>query len=186
MSDKPLQKDQQLPFAAKSVYRVGKQCPECGCEEFRGDVMAAPGCRICSECGQEWWPDVDYSIPADTTNWVHKDELERVQKQAAETRYLLRQVFYARCPLGTKFCDELESWNLGDLEQRIVAILSDHPYLSEDYIAKGDVKPLVEAMDRIYRNALIADGVNIQHVDTIWLRQTCAKALQHAQAKGLL
>lgn len=98
-----------------------------------------------------------------------RTELERVQKQAAKMRGEMEwatKEMRGRCP---------DHW--------MEALSSD---AGKDYIPKPDVKPLVEAVDRIYRNALIADGVNIQHVDTIWLRQTCAKALQHAQAKGLL
>lgn len=49
----------------------------------------------------------------------------------------------------------------------------------------ADVQPLVEALDRIYRNALIADGVNVKCVDTIWLRQEGAKAMQHARKLGM-
>lgn len=49
------------------------------------------------------------------------------------------------------------------------------------YHADSEWEQVVEALDRIYRNALIADGINVLRVDTIWLRQECAKALAHAE-----
>jgi len=37
-------------------------CPECGCKHFWAKDYLGKGSRICSNCGQEWWTDVDYSI----------------------------------------------------------------------------------------------------------------------------
>jgi len=62
-------------------------------------------------------------------------EIDRLHRQIAgldakltEARHLLRQVFYARCPLGTKFCDELENWKLDDLEQQIHNCINPNPH----------------------------------------------------------
>ena len=37
-------------------------CPECGClysVHCRDDELGE-GYRICNQCGQEWWTDIDY------------------------------------------------------------------------------------------------------------------------------
>ena len=38
-----------------------KACPECGCKEYIPMTELGDGCRICKECKQEWWTDIDYS-----------------------------------------------------------------------------------------------------------------------------
>lgn len=41
-----------------------------------------------------------------------------------ELAYLLRQILYARGPLGTKFIDELDRWHVEDLEQRFAVAVN--------------------------------------------------------------
>lgn len=36
------------------------KCPECGCPEYTHEGELGEGFRICIECGQEWWTDVNY------------------------------------------------------------------------------------------------------------------------------
>jgi hypothetical protein len=33
-------------------------CPECGCEKTDGGFL---GSKFCADCGQEWFPDLDYT-----------------------------------------------------------------------------------------------------------------------------
>ena len=47
----------------------------------------------------------------------------KLRVERNQTNHLLRQVFYARNPLGLKFCDELAYWHLDDLEQELVQLL---------------------------------------------------------------
>jgi hypothetical protein len=47
-------------------------------------------------------------------------------EQLKECKFLLRQILYARCITGTKFCDELDKWNLEDLERRIYTAIGDY------------------------------------------------------------
>lgn len=37
-------------------------CPECGCHDTvpRFDNFIATGYRVCVQCSQEWWTDIDY------------------------------------------------------------------------------------------------------------------------------
>ena len=37
-------------------------CPECGCREYDYENYLGSGYRVCSECQQEWWTDIDYAI----------------------------------------------------------------------------------------------------------------------------
>ena len=52
------------PFAALACYAAGSDCPECGCKESsHHDGQLGKGYRVCPNCGQEWWADIDYSKP---------------------------------------------------------------------------------------------------------------------------
>ncbi len=50
---------------------------------------------------------------------VSGKEFLQAKRDLAEARYLLRQIFYARSAVGTKFEEELEAWKLEDLRERI-------------------------------------------------------------------
>lgn len=67
----------------------------------------------------------------------------------------------------------------------ILGVLIQIDNLLTGLIEKEKVMPLVDTMDRIYRNALIADGVNVKCVDTIWLRREAFKAMDYANSIGL-
>ena len=43
-------------------------CPECGCKEFLNENLVAEGYRMCKECHQDWYVDVNYGKPI--YNWV--------------------------------------------------------------------------------------------------------------------
>lgn len=43
-------------------------CPECGCKEFLNKNLVAEGYRMCKECHQDWYIDVNYGKPI--YNWV--------------------------------------------------------------------------------------------------------------------
>ena len=49
----------------------------------------------------------------------------KLENEKRELKFLLRQVMYARCNLGTMFCDELKKWHLEDIEKRIYRALGD-------------------------------------------------------------
>lgn len=49
-----------------------------------------------------------------------------------------------------------------------------------------ELRPILQTMERIYAKSPIPDDVNVQYVNTIWLRQECAKSIQHARSIGLL
>lgn len=56
--------NEMLPLqAAKSAEQpVGwSYCPECGSDEFKIGHNASPNEHECKNCGQSWWPDVDYT-----------------------------------------------------------------------------------------------------------------------------
>ena len=36
-------------------------CPECKCKKYVNKNVVGDGYRECSECGQEWWTDIDYT-----------------------------------------------------------------------------------------------------------------------------
>lgn len=67
MSEEISIEDQNLPhippYARKDDYEPGKDCPECGCQQFEQENAIGPGYRVCVKCGQEWWTDIDYSQP---------------------------------------------------------------------------------------------------------------------------
>ena len=44
----------------KSLQKT-KSCPECGCKEYLHENDLGNGYRVCKNCKQEWWTDVDYS-----------------------------------------------------------------------------------------------------------------------------
>lgn len=37
-------------------------CPECGCMEYIQENLVGKGYRMCKDCGQEWWTDIQYHI----------------------------------------------------------------------------------------------------------------------------
>lgn len=37
------------------------ECPECGCEEYAHRNELGQGFRICIECRQEWWTNINYN-----------------------------------------------------------------------------------------------------------------------------
>ncbi len=47
--------------AAVAYHNEWKYCPECGCEEFCNENQLGEGMRVCNNCGQDWWTDIDYS-----------------------------------------------------------------------------------------------------------------------------
>ena len=49
------------PFAALVGYVAGRDCPECGCQEHTHGDQLGKGYRVCANCWQEWWKDIDYS-----------------------------------------------------------------------------------------------------------------------------
>ena len=53
-------------------------------------------------------------------------QVSSCERYAAELRYLLRQVLYARSPIGAKLIDDLAYWKLEDLEQRMVEAARGH------------------------------------------------------------
>jgi hypothetical protein len=38
-------------------------CPECGDKETKWDNELGDGYRVCAACKQEWWTDIDYTVP---------------------------------------------------------------------------------------------------------------------------
>lgn len=36
------------------------ECPECGCSEYNHKDGLGDGFRVCSDCQQEWWIDINY------------------------------------------------------------------------------------------------------------------------------
>jgi hypothetical protein len=44
------------------------KCPECGCSEYHYEDIIATGYRVCRNCDQEWYTDVNYGKPI--YNWV--------------------------------------------------------------------------------------------------------------------
>lgn len=36
-------------------------CPECGSAEFEHEDALGVGFRVCAECSQEWWTDINYN-----------------------------------------------------------------------------------------------------------------------------
>ena len=38
-----------------------KACPECGCKEVKFMDSIGKGYRVCANCYQEWWIDIDYT-----------------------------------------------------------------------------------------------------------------------------
>lgn len=36
------------------------ECPECGCTEYQHECELGEGFRVCSDCGQEWWTNINY------------------------------------------------------------------------------------------------------------------------------
>jgi hypothetical protein len=53
------------------------------------------------------------------SNWA------QAQSALGEATLLLRQIYYARSYIGTKFCDELDKWKLEDLQERILRCIGD-------------------------------------------------------------
>jgi len=45
-------------------YSEDKQCPECGCPWFGNMNICGEGHRVCCDCHQDWWTDIDYDNPA--------------------------------------------------------------------------------------------------------------------------
>lgn len=37
------------------------KCPECGCKKSIHDNFLGEGYRVCANCMQEWWTDIDYT-----------------------------------------------------------------------------------------------------------------------------
>jgi hypothetical protein len=59
-----------IPSIQELIRRAGevdetkvkwKYCPECGSDEFKIGHNASPNEHECKNCGQSWWPDVDYT-----------------------------------------------------------------------------------------------------------------------------
>ena len=36
------------------------KCPGCGCDEYTNENSVGEGYRVCADCFQEWWTDIDY------------------------------------------------------------------------------------------------------------------------------
>ena len=36
-------------------------CPECGCPDFVNKNLVGDGFRMCRQCHQDWWIDIDYT-----------------------------------------------------------------------------------------------------------------------------
>lgn len=36
------------------------KCPECGSTEYNGEDFYSNNSRICTDCGQEWFTDINY------------------------------------------------------------------------------------------------------------------------------
>jgi protein gp37 len=45
-------------------------CPECGSGEYNPVYNASEGCRVCKDCHQEWFPDVNYGKALSGIDWV--------------------------------------------------------------------------------------------------------------------
>ena len=70
-----------------------------------------------------------------------KGQILELLPQLKEARFLLRQVIYARCPTGTKFIDELETWSLEDLHERLVRCVDSETKLSRPACADRGPNP---------------------------------------------
>ena len=42
-----------------------ENCPECGCEEYEHGDELGEGYRVCKDCCQEWWTDIQYGGVSD-------------------------------------------------------------------------------------------------------------------------
>jgi len=53
-----------------SEKQVTFRCPECDCEHTMDEYKdtSGEGYRVCLACKQEWWIDIDYSIPFSEDN----------------------------------------------------------------------------------------------------------------------
>lgn len=40
-------------------------CPECGCPWFSNKNFCGEGHRVCFDCYQDWWTDIDYESKAE-------------------------------------------------------------------------------------------------------------------------
>ena len=43
-----------------SELKAWKFCPECGCREYIQENHLGEHSRVCKDCGQEWWTDINY------------------------------------------------------------------------------------------------------------------------------
>jgi hypothetical protein len=54
-------------------------------------------------------------------------QFNEMAEDLRNARFLLRQIYYARCSIGTKFCDELDRWALDDLDEPILQAIGERP-----------------------------------------------------------
>lgn len=50
-----------------------KACPECGSVKYRYENTIGEGYRVCADCEQEWWIDIDYSKLKEIEHLVMKN-----------------------------------------------------------------------------------------------------------------
>ena len=44
----------------KSMEIKSTKCPECGCVKYKFKNELGEGFRVCVDCDQEWWIDIEY------------------------------------------------------------------------------------------------------------------------------
>ena len=86
-------------------------CPECGCADFTHDDTLGEGYRVCADCQQEWWINIDYA----------ETEVERLSRlfNKANGSVLERVVFVAESMIGSPTEDDLQKfvdWMRGNFE----------------------------------------------------------------------
>lgn len=57
-----------------------KACPECGSKKISDEDSLAKNYRVCADCGQEWYVDIDY----ERAGVHHKKGLEEGRKESAD------------------------------------------------------------------------------------------------------
>jgi acetyl-CoA carboxylase beta subunit len=45
----------------RTVKELTTCCPECGCDLYYNENLLGEGYRVCRNCSQEWWTDIDYT-----------------------------------------------------------------------------------------------------------------------------
>lgn len=125
-----------------------------------------------------------------------KAELEAAQKACAEMRQVVEHVLsdphqwsLRPCPTCRE-ASEVIGYPVGCYRYHaqcgkvIEALKFRSNSCGQGYFSREQIEPLHALIDRIYRDALVADGHKVQ-INTPYLRQECAKALAHAQAIGI-